>query len=294
MVSSNVTFILPVFQYLVKSFRLLAELPKSTSSRTLHAADDDYRQNANRIHHGIRNLLSLVPTGQSELFPILAYNFPYKKADIEIQQTYISELFKICEYFPGIQSNILKLIITKCLEIDVEIVIEESGEVKITEIEAFETIETNDASNNIFSLDETETVKTQGFRQRSSDNHKISDEVSIMADKLDVLLHHLIQYLTNEINKNKRDVNLNLFQTLLNIFEEKVLTTYRSKFVQFILFYVAGITHQSGYKFSEMFASRLLKLFLNPNVASMTKQSSVLYFASYISRANFLSIRFVR
>lgn len=248
------------------------------------------RQNMVRIHRCIRNLLTAVPTGQCELFPILASAFPHKRFDLHILESYVKELFSICEYFPGIEENVLNLVISKCLEIDVEIVIEETGEAKIKD-DAFESFEANE---NMFHFDDHENTKSLGFRQFSNGGHKISDEVATMADKLDVLLISLLQYLFEQLSKNQRETTQYIFNALLNIFEEKVLATHRSKFVQYVLFFVAGSTSSSDPSFYELFANRLSTIFLRPTFAPIKRQSAVLYLASFVSRANFLPLKFVR
>ena len=54
-----------------------------------------------RIHRCIQSLLKAVPTGQVELFPVLASSFPPKRFELVFLQLYVSELLCICEYLPG-------------------------------------------------------------------------------------------------------------------------------------------------------------------------------------------------
>lgn len=278
LVSYNATFLAPTIQFLCKGF-LVSNL--NTIDRNTHSA---------RIHCLIRHLLLLAPTGQSELFPVLSQTYPHKRFDVDTLQSYVNELFSVTHYLPGIQENILDLIITKCIEIDVDIVVEDSGDVKINESDTFENSDAQEMSN-MFSFDET--GKLQGFRL-TNDSQKLSDEVCAMAEKLDVLLISLIQYLDSEFSFGKLEINISLFRSLLNIFEERVLPTHRSKFCQFIFFYIAGRTHyHHEQKFSELFSLRLLRIFTQPSFPSIKRQCSVLYFASFISRSNFFNIKFV-
>jgi RNA polymerase I-specific transcription initiation factor RRN3 len=175
------------------------------------------------------------------------------------------------------------------LEIDVEIVIEETGEAKIKD-DVFEPFDTNE---NMFLFDEQDNAKLSGFRHFSSGVHKISDEVASMADKLDVLLICLLQYIFEQLSKNRKEITQYIFNALLNIFEEKILATHRSKFVQYILFFVAGFTSNSDQNFYEPFGQRLLNIFLKPTFAPIKRQSAVLYLASFVSRANYLPLKFV-
>ena len=74
-------------------------------------------------------------------------------------------------------------------------------------------------------------------------------------------------------------------QHLLAIFEDRILLTHRSKFVQFLMFYCASRVP----RFRDAFGASLLQLFLDESAAHLRRQSAILYLASYLARANFLS-----
>jgi RNA polymerase I-specific transcription initiation factor RRN3 len=197
-----------------------------------------------------------------------------------------------------IQERILDLIISKCLEIDVEIVIEDSGEVKIDDEDH------GDVNDVIFSGDDdgdnnngnhlSQRVYTEG-------SQFIPTEVAEMADKLDIVLCQLIEFIQKEIdvndanNQSKPNLKQNeriekLSNQLMRIFEEKILLTHRSKFVQFVLFYFAAKIESFGQKFG----GRLVKLFLDETAGHVKRQSAILYLASYSVRANFLSVTMIK
>ncbi len=46
---------------------------------------------------------------------------------------FVTQLLRVCMYRPSLQLRMLDIIIVRCLEIDVEIVIEETGSVRILE-----------------------------------------------------------------------------------------------------------------------------------------------------------------
>ena len=228
-----------------------------------------------------------------------------------------------------IQERILDLIISKCLEIDVEIVIEDSGEVKIEEENH------GDVNDVIFSTDDDASSSNQvSQRVYNEGSQFIPSEVAEMADKLDTVLCLLIDFIRKEIeiedvvdsdglplstasitinnnsnnddnNNNKKNNNNNnnnnknqiqndkaerLSTQLMRIFEEKILMTHRSKFVQFVLFYFASRVPSFGSKFG----TRLVKLFSDESAAHTKRQSAILYLASYSVRANFLNISTIR
>ena len=228
-------------------------------------------------------------------------------------------MLKICSYFPIIQNKILDLIIEKCLEIDVEIVIEDSGEIKISEEfhgeigdDMFGVDENNNTTNNS-NYNDNNRIFTEGSQY-------IPTEVVDMADKLDAILCLLIEFIEDEMqeieknnlnndnifsngittktfNDNSRNKKINkinnidkLSDQLMVLFEDRILMTHRSKFVQFLLFYFAS----KNVNFSENFAGRMVRIFIDESVTQIKRQSAILYLASYTVRANFLKISVVR
>jgi hypothetical protein len=81
-----------------------------------------------------------------------------------------------------------------------------------------------------------------------------------------------------------------LFRHFVHVFENRVLATHQSKFVQFAIFYVTCKETRYG----ELFSNKLLNTFLDHSVPLVRRQSAVMYLASYLGRANFLSIDYIK
>lgn len=222
---------------------------------------------------------------------------------------YATQLLQICQYEPMLQSKVLELIVAKCLEMDVEIVIEESGEVRIDP----DSLEDGD-------LDFADAFSDMGgsyshghshnhsrSHSRNNNNHnvnlstakrkqlteatptRIPAEVSEMADKLDSVLVLLVQFCEEQISQSSgtRD---RLLQQLLTIFESTIMCIHKSKFVQFVVFFAASL-HSA---FAQAVAEKLLFITLDEKTSSSQRQSAVMYLSSYLSRATFLGVDFIR
>jgi len=81
-----------------------------------------------------------------------------------------------------------------------------------------------------------------------------------------------------------------LFQMLVPVFESTILTTHRSKFVQFIMFYICGLVNpmitEQPHDLYRDFAGKLIEAVLDPFRATVTRQSAACYLASFVSRAS--------
>ena len=287
MVSANVTFLTPTLQSLVSSF-----IPHHASTQQ-ELLTEDFVFRTRQVHETMKAIIAIVPTGQSELFDILADNFPHKRFSQLVHTQYVAQLLNICEYVPSGQQKILDLIVCKCLEIDVEIVIEDSGEVKIVEVYDGEI-----PGDDMFQLDDfnmttnSNTQLTQPpQRPIGEDLHRIPIAVSEMADKLDAMLVLVVDFIDSQFVSLHEDLLDKLFDNLLVAFEDKILATHKSKFVQFLMFYTSSRTD----RFANAYLRWLLRIFLDGNNhAAIKKQSAIMYIASYVSRANFLTIEIIQ
>lgn len=110
---------------------------------------------------------------------------------------------------------------------------------------------------------------------------------NVNAEKLDSLLVLMFQHL----NTCAKDGQLaKVFETLLESFQITVLSAYKSKFSQFVMFYACSLDPEvCGTKFADILAD----IFMSNSFPPLKRMSAVAYLASYLSRAKFLSVSFV-
>ena len=238
LVSANSIFLIPTLQMVLKALSSLStslltdsegssEQAPSSANSILHKGDSTNDELTSMLHNTLRHCVSSVPTGLVELMPVAISNFPYRKRPLECITNYIYQLLRLCDYLPVLQPKMLELIIERCLEIDVEIWIEDTGEVCIKPVEN----ELEDSMDGgIFKIDELHTVETHAtpFRETSL---QIASDVAEMAEKLDAMLILLIEYVDRQLVLGDEQGD-RLFCHIIAIFEDKILLAHRSKFVQ--------------------------------------------------------------
>jgi hypothetical protein len=121
----------------------------------------------------------------------------------------------------------------------------------------------------------------------------LSNEIIELADKLDAMLSLLISFCSQFLARHSKNaVELNrFFIQLLDLFVNRCLITHKSKYVQFVFFYIAS---QQQETFGILFCQRLLELILNNNESIYLRQSAMMYLASYLSRSSFLSLDLIK
>ncbi|KAM5547044.1 RNA polymerase I-specific transcription initiation factor RRN3 [Rosa sericea] len=107
------------------------------------------------------------------------------------------------------------------------------------------------------------------------------------AEKLDTLMVLTFEHLEScEAGGRLSEV----FKTLLETFRNKVLTTCKSKFVQFVMFYACALDPVNC---GEEFATNLVEIFVYDANLTCLRMRAVAYLASYLSRAMFMSASIV-
>lgn len=258
----------------------------------------------------IFNVLRLVPKSHADLYPIIASKFPHWLRDKETLEWYSSQSFKVLDYLPSIRRRLFELLIDKCVEIDVNIFIKDNGDVTIEETE--QKKESDD--------DEEKSVEVGNPKE---DKSKSMTSVDVLSDKLDALLELLFRQIQFGCQSGVSSTQ-QIYHELFQIFESTILTTHKSKFVQFCIFLPCGLEtqlvknneddvdfqskeslnpaspaaqshHDGGVENDDEciyreFVSKLLQILVDPYRATTIRQSCACYLASFVSRASFVGI----
>jgi len=246
------------------------------------------KQNS-RLHGTLFKILHLVPKGKSELFPIVSSCFPFKLIPLQKQIHYVKQCFLLLQYVPTLQQQLFELVIDKCLEMDVEIRIGNDGVVKLEE-------KNNNNENDLENTADKDGPDDNDSKKKNDNKQRIEE----MAEKLDSLMLLLFQHLQSN---NKQMPTQQLYKMILPAFDSIILTTHRSKYVQFVILFLCGLDHDMSSsscinddgnitleqpKLYREFAAKLIDIILDPYRATVTRQSATCYLASFVSRASFV------
>jgi len=249
-----------------------------------------------RLHAALASIMRLCPKARSEIFPILASGAPFRTRPEPEIVWYYRQCLEVVRYHPSIQHQMLEFVVDKCLEMDVEIKITDVGEAQIDE----EKDEEDGDDEGIFDLELDDARRPKdGSQLLSTAEGAAVTSVDEMASKLDSLMLLLFEYSAHHTSLPAIG---QLFRVFSNVFESSVLICHKSKFVQFLLFYVCGQegkalagTHiprgtggDRGATLYRSFAASLIDIVLDPYRATVTRQSGACYLASFVSRATFV------
>ncbi len=192
LVSANSVFLAPalnsIWRQIVQTDAITPEDRQLMLYQDVHTSDEEkkdiieqqFKRNG-RLHGALSKILQLVPRGKSEIFPLIASEFPFKLKSLEKQACYIKQCFILLNYVPTVRQNILQLCIDKCLEIDVEIRIAQDGKVNIIEEK-----KDDDEEDDMFDLDLDTNPNEEKAKEKKEKNlqKSESDKVDEMAEKV--------------------------------------------------------------------------------------------------------------
>jgi len=284
LVSANGTFSTPMLECLVRFFLPIGDYQNSSTVERSY-----------RVHAAMNRLLKMLPgvdNGRSNLPSVLNEKFPYRGAKKEVIAHYVSELLRMLDYAPApLMESIFQICMKKALALDVEIRIHDTGDV---------TVEKDEDDDAAFMMDEDQesNIKSDHAKRLSLREKEMADE---MADKLDVIMTHLFHHIESKCTSPAK--LMEIFGIAHRTFITLVLTTYKSKFVQFLIFYLCGRFHEitplstlDKYDIEPLdryFASKLITVILDPRQGAVLRQISACYLASFVSRAAFVDVQTV-
>ncbi|KAL3779367.1 hypothetical protein HJC23_005227 [Cyclotella cryptica] len=223
-----------------------------------------------RLLLALVNIFRLNHRSKNELLREVSNNFPYyKRSSSALHRWYINMCLQLVYIAPTLEGPIVNLLVDQALGMDVQIKITDKGGVFL------------DIGNEHNSIEDKTGSKKRSFQVISQDNvpdnddtltdnaHVSSgedmDRISKIAEKLDYLMNILCQRI-EQLTSFSPDslpealaavVNARRFyRHLLAIFDNKVRTTDRSKFVPFIYFVLFGREHECLEAVGKLMAKR--------------------------------------
>ncbi|KAL0234960.1 hypothetical protein GEMRC1_001542 [Eukaryota sp. GEM-RC1] len=262
LLSSNTSFFQPCVRYLVSS---VAQQLIPTSSLDL-------------IKSALLKSYQLIPSSFNIFVNLLISHFPHRVSPVENILQYLQLLLFFIESVPYLRSSLWDAIITRFLEMDVEIKIED-------------IIDSDDEGD----CSESEGDDVSDGDESSSDV-AASDLARSTAEKLDLCMMEIFNFISNFHSKNKQRFLPDLMEYFFDSFDKLLLKTHKSKYTQFLIFYSIAISAKPDCKNDSVdaFVAFLLKRILSNECTSKFKPICTGYLASFIARGRFVTLPLVQ
>ncbi|XP_029996496.1 RNA polymerase I-specific transcription initiation factor RRN3 [Sphaeramia orbicularis] len=239
--------------------------------------DENLPRHFDQCHQALQLISRYVTSTSRFLMPILQENFPFVQKSSRVLECYVHNLLRVTMYIPSIRRDVLEIIISKMLKLDVS-----ASRSDIEEAEE-STVHKQQEEEGLFDMDE----------DVSGDQPSRTGMTHPMAERLDSLMVVLLAYIRDVCHDNGSlhiDRTKELYKDLLSVFDKVILPTHASCHVQYMLFYLCSFR----LALAEAFLDHLWKILLNPSQAAVLRQAAAGYLGSFLARAKFIPVLTVR
>ncbi|KAL9234976.1 hypothetical protein vseg_009783 [Gypsophila vaccaria] len=235
-----------------------------------------------RVHSALDCIAGLVPLAPSRLCPIIRERMP----KVYQQSLRVPALLMFVENVLKLESSaigelvgrtvLISAVVDLLIDFDVEIgwddILQENPSKGIFELELEDEQIPDDED------DDGGEFGRESWGQKRLWKNQVSDKL----EKLDSLMVLTFQHLKFCKDSGRLE---EVFDYFLHSFQSTILTAFKSKFAQFVIFYACSLYPEScGVRFAELLAD----IYLNRNFPFLTRMSAVSYLASYLARGRFV------
>ncbi|KAI1265990.1 RNA polymerase I-specific transcription initiation factor RRN3 [Xylariaceae sp. FL1019] len=234
-----------------------------------------------RLHVALRYMLSLFPAAESALGPILVSKYPFHSESKRAHLAYVDNLLKVRQYSPELRTDIMDLIISRLVKIDVEMQMD------------LEDMDDRLAAMVVLSLRSAqERPHLDDEESDDSDNESVfSDEsedeeytrIKTAKDsvlKMDSVLNTLFELYTPFFADPDSEEAMEVFADLLAEFSNLILPTIKSRHTQFLIFHFG----QKSESLMDAFCGTCINIAFESQRPLILQQSACAYLASFVAR----------
>uniref|UniRef100_A0AAZ3SSL5 RRN3 homolog, RNA polymerase I transcription factor n=1 Tax=Oncorhynchus tshawytscha TaxID=74940 RepID=A0AAZ3SSL5_ONCTS len=243
--------------------------------------DENLPRSFDQCHQALQLIGRYVPSTSCFLMPILIDNFPFVQKSSRTLECYVHNLLRVAVYIPSLRRDVLELIISRMLKLDVSAPRGEIEEVEENTVQ--QELKGEQEEEGLFDMDEDVcSVKSSPAGTNVM--------VHPVAERLDTLMVVLLAFIKDMCHVNGcLDVERtkDLYKDLVCVFDKLILPTHASCHVQYALFYLCSFR----LALAEAFLEHLWRLLQSPSHPAVLRQSAAGYMGSFLARANFLTVR---
>lgn len=262
---------------------------------------DLFEQVLERLHSALVQTVDLVPTAAFRLQHVVIQRMPHRTCEKQWLALYVENMLRLesSTLSSALGGQMLSLIVDRLIEIDVEIrwedILREEDSSKVfmfhMNLEDDDSFGVHDADESYAVVDSSGPGCEAKQHRESSANRLVLNRglltLDEMADKMDVLMGMALEHLQTCVQNGHGDL---VFETLMRSFQTTILDTYKSKFTQFLIFYLCSFAPATC---GNAFAALLCDIFESKSRPPNTRMSAAAYLASYLSRASYLPLTVV-
>ncbi|KAJ2310232.1 DNA independent RNA polymerase I transcription factor [Coemansia sp. RSA 2705] len=274
-----------------------------------------------RVHLLVQEIYRTIPTCGSSLVAALSGAWPFRTIKTNVQVLFVRNTLQCLEYAEGVRRDVLRMVLNHVIQIDVEV------QVELDDLESDSEDEAGGAEVGVFEFEEdandikhekSDKEQDGSDAESESGSESDSDSESVVSEgselgrarfnakrtvaKLDALLSTLLTWLERHCQPEPESNEMTestsrLFLVFLDLFDAVILPTFKSRYTQFVVFYLCAKSSE----YADVFLGTMVGNVGEPvrgvaqdHVSSVAKVAAAAYLGSFVARAQFLSAPIVR
>ncbi|KAI5866970.1 RNA polymerase I-specific transcription initiation factor RRN3 [Durotheca rogersii] len=233
-----------------------------------------------RLHVALRYILQLFPAAKSVLEHLIGTKYPFHDESKRMHLAYVDNLLRLRSYCPDLATDIMDLIISRLVKIDVEMQMDlDDMDDRLTAMVAI-SLKSSRANGDD---DEEDLSESDTESVHSGDSEEENTRVKLARDnieKMDSILDTLFELYTPTFADPQSDEALEAFRDLLSEFSDFILPTIKSRHTQFLIFHFG----QKSERLMDAFCGTCINIAFESHRPLILQQAASAYLASFVAR----------
>ncbi|KAK5629903.1 hypothetical protein RRF57_005618 [Xylaria bambusicola] len=233
-----------------------------------------------RLHVALRYILSLFPAAESVLEPILASKYPFHEEPKRTHLAYVDNLLRLRQYSPGLRHDIMDLIISRLVKIDVEMQMDlDDMDDKLTAMVGMALKSAQEHDDHDEDSDDSDNESVSSAESEDDEYNRVKTAKENI-EKMDAILDTLFDLYTPMFADPHSQGAMDVFEDLLAEFSNLILPTIKSRHTQFLIFHFG----QRSEKLMDAFCGTCINIAFESQRPLVLRQSACAYLASFVAR----------
>ncbi|KAI0413379.1 RNA polymerase I-specific transcription initiation factor RRN3 [Xylaria grammica] len=233
-----------------------------------------------RLHVALRYMLNLFPVAESVLEPILASKYPFHEESKRSHLVYVDNLLRLRQYSPGLRNDIMDLIISRLVKIDVEMQMDlDDMDDKLTAMVGMALKSAQEHEDQDEDSDDSDNESVSSAESEDDEYQRVKTAKENI-EKMDAILDNLFELYTPLFADPQSQEAMDVFGDLLAEFSNLILPTIKSRHTQFLIFHFG----QRSERLIDAFCGTCINIAFESQRPLVLRQSACAYLASFVAR----------
>ncbi|KAI1083024.1 RNA polymerase I-specific transcription initiation factor RRN3 [Whalleya microplaca] len=234
-----------------------------------------------RLHVALRYLLQLFPAAKSVIEHLINTKYPYHDEPKRMHLAYVDNLLKLREYCSDLGTEIMDLIISRLVKIDVEMQMDlDDMDDRLAAMVAM-ALKSSQANGNQDEEDsDDDDAESVSSEESEDDEYTRVKTAKGNIEKMDYILDTLFELYTASFADPDSDEALEAFGDLLSEFSGLILPTIKSRHTQFLIFHFG----QKSERLMDAFCGTCINIAFESQRPLILQQAASAYLASFVAR----------